>query len=239
MNNKSKFIIGGAVILIIIILYLFLPNFNVDQIIILGNSKFTEEEILQMAQEPLDKNTYLINKRKMEENIIKNPYVENIQIYSQFPDTLVFNVNKRQSLATIKFSGGFIIIDDEGVVLEVKQEMQEIVKPLITGIEVEEVKLGEHIVVTEGIELVSVLDVVSNIRSARLLNNISQIEASDSTNIVLITPQGINVLLGKAENLNEKLLMLNQILIDLHEKQIYTGYVDMRYNSNPVYRKAM
>lgn len=236
---KLKIGIGICALILICTSYFFMPIFYLENIIILGNSKYTEDEVRQMSGEPLEKNTYLINKKKIEENILKNPYVESVSVSSQFPDVLVYNITKRQSLATIKFSGGFIIIDDKGVVLEVKQEMQDIVKPLITGLEVEEVKLGDSIVVSKGAELETILDIISNIRSAKLLNNISQIDATNSSDLLLITPQGINVLLGKAENLNEKLLILNQILIDLHEKHIYSGYVDLRYDANPVYRKVM
>ena len=52
----------------------------------------------------------------------------------------------------------------------------------------------------------------------------------------MITPQGITVLLGEGKDMNQKMRVLNKILIDLFERKIYSGYVDMRYDAYPVYR---
>ena len=101
-----------------------------------------------------------------------------------------------------------------------------------------QVKLGEKLDIENQDIFGLIQSVISNVRSAKLLNNISQIEITGDSEILMTTPQGVNVLLGKGKNLNEKMLILNQILIDLHEKKIYSGYIDMRYDGYPVYRRT-
>lgn len=228
---------GLAFALIIIVLYLFLPVFNVNNIIILGNSKMTKEEIISKSNVDFEKNPYLIDKTSIKNNFKLDPYVESIDVKPKFPDTLIYNIGKRQAVASLKFTGGFIIIDENGIVLESTQEMSNIVKPLINGIEVTEIILGEKLEPKNEEGFALILNIISNIKSAKLLNNISQIEISETKEITMVTPHGIKVLLGNGGDLNEKMLQLNHILIDLYEKKIYSGYVDMRYDSYPVYRK--
>lgn len=238
-SKKNKIILSIILGIIVILgIYFTVPGFYVKNIIVLGNSKIKSEEVFSKLNTVLEKNPFLIDKKSIEEIYMKDPYIESIDIKSKFPRTLIFNIDKRQSVATVKFSGGFLIIDENGTVLESTQEMSNIVKPLINGITVSEVKLGERLNLSKKDVFDLIQDIITNIRSAKLLNNISQIEITDGGEILMITPQGLNVLLGDGENLNEKMLMLNQILIDLYEKKLYTGYIDMRYDGYPVYRRV-
>lgn len=238
--NRLKTIIICSIISLILctILYMSLPVFHVKNIVVLGNSKIKSEEIFTKLNVLLDKNPYLVEKRKIKEIYLNDPYIESIDINSKFPRTLILNINKRMAVATIKFSGGFVIIDENAVVLETTQEMSKTVKPLINGVTVKEVKLGEKLNISNKDIISTINEITDNIRSAKLINNISQIEISKENNIKMITPQGINVLMGNGDNLNEKMLMLNQILINLHERKIYTGTIDMRYDGYPVYRRV-
>lgn len=239
VSNRNKIITGLIIgVLLLSGLYFISPEFHVKNIIVLGNSKIESEEIFSKFNIILEKNPFLVDKSKIKEIYTSDPYIESIEIKSKFPRTLIFNIDKRQAVATIKFSGGFLIIDEKGIVLESTQEMAKIVKPLINGITVSEVKIAEKLKVPDDETFELIQNIIFNIRSAKLLNNISQIEITDNNEILMVTPQGLNVLLGQGDNLNEKMLMLNQILINLFEKKLYTGYIDMRYDGYPVYRRT-
>ena len=240
MDRSKKLILISVIsgLVISFAAYLTLPAFQVSNIIVLGNSKMTPEEIESRLNILLEKNTFLLDKQKIKEAFLSDPYIESVEISSKFPETAIFNIKKRQAVATVKFSGGFLVIDENGAVLESTQELSKIVKPLISGIEVTQVKLGEKLDIENQDIFGLIQSVITNVRSAKLLNNISQIEITADSEILMTTPQGVNVLLGKGENLNEKMLILNQILIDLHEKKIYSGYIDMRYDGYPVYRRT-
>ncbi|WP_028829013.1 cell division protein FtsQ/DivIB [Proteocatella sphenisci] len=238
MNKKIILISVVSGILLLLGIYFTSPYFHVNSIIILGNSKITTEEIESKLNVLLEENTFLTDKKKIKEIYTSDPYIESIEIKSKFPSTLIFNIKKRQAVATVKFSGGFLVIDENAAVLESTQELSKIVKPLISGIEVTQVRLGDKLDIENEDTFNLIHNIITNVRSAKLLNNISQIEISKESEIVMITPQGVNVLLGEGENLNNKMLILNQILIDLHEKKIYSGYIDMRYEGYPVYRRT-
>lgn len=238
-NKKKTVILFVIGFILISLLYLILPIFHVKNIVVLGNSKIKSEEIFNKLNVLIDKNPYFVDKKRIKSIYIGDPYIESLDIKSKFPRTLIFTIEKRQPVATIKFSGGFIIIDENATVLETTQEMSKIMKPLINGVTVKEVKLGSKLNISNKEILDTIKEITDNIRSAKLINNISQIEIDKNHEIKMVTPQGITVMLGKGENLNEKMLMLNQILIDLHEKKLYNGIIDMRYDGYPVYRRIM
>lgn len=233
--SKRNVILAMLVLGIVILGYLFLPFFHTKHIIILGNSSIREGDISRYTQVDLKKNIYLVKRSKIKEDFMSDPYIKNISIQPNFPRTLVFNITERKAVATVKFTGGFAIIDDDATVLETTQDMNRIVKPMISGIEPKDIVIGGPMQVESG-DLALGIDIVSNIKSAKLLSNISLIDISNVKDIQMITPQGIHVLIGEGEELNEKMLILNKILINLFERKIYTGYVDMRFDSYPVYR---
>lgn len=232
--TKRNIFIAGGIVFFLFISYLFLPIFHVKHFVILGNSAIKQEDISKYTQENLNRNIYLLRKKKIQEDFLENPYIKKIEIKPKFPRTLVLYITGRKPVATVKFSGGFAIIDDSGTVLETTQDIMKIVKPMISGIEPKDITIGEQIKSDNNWRLG--ISIVSNVKSAKLLNNISLIDISKVHDIHLITPQGIHVLLGEGKDLNEKMLVLNKILINLFERKIYSGYVDMRYDSYPVYR---
>lgn len=233
--NKKNIFIAITVGLLLVIGYLFLPIFHVKHIVVLGNSSIKENNIPDYTKVNLKKNIFLVKKSKIKEDFLTDPYIENISVKPKFPRTLIFNITERKPIATVKFKGGFAIIDDNTVILETTQDINKIVKPMISGIEPKDIIIGEKMKVEKGdIELG--IEIISNIKSAKLLNNISLIDISDPKDITMITPQGINVLIGEGKNLNETMLILNKILINLFERKIYSGYVDMRFDAYPVYR---
>ncbi len=235
--SKRNIFLGIIAVVLILAGYLFLPVFHAKDIIILGNTDISAEDLPDYTQADFEKNIYLVSKKQIKEDFLQNPYIRSIEVRTQFPRTLILNITERKAVATVKFTGGFAIIDDKGAVLETTQDIARIVKPVIQGIEPTEVVIGKSLDPNGSLELG--IRIIANIQSAKLLNNISLVDISDLENIYMITPHGITVLIGNGEDLNEKMLVLNKILINLFERKIYTGYVDMRFDSYPVYRAEM
>lgn len=234
LNKKNIFIVLLLVI-VSIVLYLFLPIFNVKKIIILGNTSLKPDEIHQYTTQNIKKNTFLVDKKKMELDFLKSPYINTIKIKSKFPNKLIINIIERKAIASIKFSGGFAIVDDSGVVLETTSDILKVKKPIVSGITIKELIVGEELL-NQNDKIKLGMEIISNIKSAKILNNISLVDISNVENIYMVTPQGINVLIGEGKNLNEKMIVLEKILLNLHERGKTSGYVDMRYDSYPVYR---
>ncbi len=233
--TKKHILLAVLLGISIVLGYLFLPYFHAKNIVVLGNSTIRAESLPLYTNVSLKKNVFLIDKKQIKQDFTDNPYIKSVELKAKFPWTLIINITERKAVATVKFAGGFIIIDDKGVVLETTQDINRIVRPTISGITPKDIVVGEVLGV-ESDNLALGIEIISNIKSAKLLQNISLIDISDLKNINLITPQGIHVLIGEGSDLNEKMLVLNKILINLFERNIQWGVVDMRYDADPVYR---
>ena len=233
--TKKNLLIAGLIVILGIVCYLFMPFFYAKNIVVLGNSSIRQESLPLYTSVSLDRNVFLIDRKKIKEDFLENPYIKSIEIKPKFPRILLINITERKAVATVKFAGGFAIIDDKGIVLETTQDTGRIVKPTISGINPKDIVVGE-VMQVENDNLAVGMEIISNIKSAKLLQNISLIDISDLKNISMITPQGIHVLIGEGKDLNEKMLVLNKILINLFERNVQWGVVDMRFDADPVYR---
>ncbi len=237
---KKKYILICTILIVItaIITYIFLPYFYFDKLVLLGETTLDKKEILNLSKIDKDKNIYRINLKKAEENIKKDPYVKDVNIKRKFPKTLTISVKQRFESAIIPVTGGYAVIDEEGVVLKIQTDVSSIQKPIISGIKSVKVQLGEKIPIEDEDQFTTILNMISISQNARLLESISDINLKNLEEIYMTTTTGINVLLGDGYELNNKMLRLNKILVDLHTKGIHKGVIDMRFNSNPVYREG-
>lgn len=238
MRRKSIIIPLILIILFFtaIFIYLFSGKFYARETIFLGQSNFKDSEILSFSEIDLSKNIYLIDIKKARENILKNPYIEDVVIKRKFPETLTFSVKQRIESATVPFLGGYAVIDSNGIVLRILQTQENIKKPLISGVEIDNVKIGEQIHFKDQKKANNFIEIISSASSIDMLINISYIDMEDFENIKMSTNTGIDILVGDMENLSYKLKILNKILIDLQEKAVISGTVDMRYDTDPFYR---
>ncbi len=239
IKNRKKIILAGFVIIVLIFIgYLFLPNFYFSNSIILGETSLSKKEILELSKIDNDKNIYRISINKAEKNILSNPYIKSIKIKRKFPSTLIFSIKQRFEAAIIPVTGGYAIIDEDGFVLKIQTSVATMQKPMISGIKPVKVQLGQKIPLENEEQFSLILSMISVSQNARLLESISDINLKNLNNIYMTTANGISVLLGDGAGLNDKMLRLNKILVDLHTKGIHHGIIDMRYNSNPVYREG-
>ena len=237
--SKKKIIIGIFAFLILTVFgYLFLPYFYFENAIVLGETSLSKKEILELSKIDKDNNIYKISLKAAEGNIKSNPYIKDIKIKRKFPKTLVFSIKQRFESAIIPVTKDYAIIDEEGVVLKIQTDVAAMQKPIISGIKPVKVQLGKKIPIENEEQFTAILSMISVSQNARLLESISDINLKNLENIYMTTSNGITVLLGDGSGLNDKMLRLNKILVDLHTKGIHYGVIDMRYNSNPVYREG-
>jgi cell division protein FtsQ len=206
------------------------------ELTIVGQVKLNKEDILSSGKIEMNKNIYMYNVKDIKENLLQNAYIKDVNIKIKFPNKMIIDLVERVDMCAIPYMGSYVLINEEGIVLKVEEDINNIDNPLLTGIKFKNLKVGEKIKLDDNDFLVKILDLLNSCNNANILSNISEINIDKNKNIKLYTVQGVEVLLGKGENLDYKMLELNKILIDLYTRNISKGIVDMRYNAYPVYR---
>ncbi len=156
------FIILMALLITVVMLFLFLPAFRVREVTIDGNIELTDEQVLEEVG--LQYNAHLMsgvsgnlidilsfNYGKTEEKIRnENPYIADITISIRIPSEVRITVKERRKIAYVSTPDGFIALDRNGTVLELcSGKNTQTVSPVIYGISVESAKLGEKVKVRD------------------------------------------------------------------------------------------
>jgi cell division protein FtsQ len=93
--------------------------FRINRIRIKGNERYTAEEIRVASGVETGDNLLIFNKFKATSNIFgKLPYIDEIRMLKDLPDTLVIEVRETRPVAYITGNGGFWLISPKGKLLE-------------------------------------------------------------------------------------------------------------------------
>ena len=93
--------------------------FRMDHIVVSGNERYSEQEVLDASGLETGGNLYFLNKYDVKETIFAQlPYVEEVRINRKLPDTLLIEVRECKAVAGIESAGGVWLISDAGKLLE-------------------------------------------------------------------------------------------------------------------------
>ena len=93
--------------------------FRIDMIVVEGNERYTEEQIIEAAGVQKEQNLVLLNKYKVKQSIFDTlPYVETVVINRKYPDALILTVTECSASAALTGENGTWLMSDEGKILE-------------------------------------------------------------------------------------------------------------------------
>ena len=155
---KKKIIRGLCFLLFIfficIYIFFFSEKFSVNKIQILGTlHSLTKNEIISMAKIDMTKNIYLLNSNEIKENIEKETYVEKAVVTKKFPREINIFITERTPVASIPIKrGGYVIIDENAKAIKIVQDIKNVKKPILKGIEIKDVKLQDIIQISGSVK---------------------------------------------------------------------------------------
>lgn len=208
-----KIILFIAIIAGIAAFLLVSPVFNINEISVSGNNKIHATEIESLSQLNIEQNIFRFSKETVKNNIKQNAYIDSVEIKRKLPNKIEINVTERTPAYQIKFGNAFAYIDEKGNILEINEE--DLKLPLITGYktQVEDFKAGNMMQ-----EDVTKLDTVNSIirvsKSNEIYDMITSIDiTNDEEYKVEFKGEGKTAYLGDASNINDRILLLKEILL--------------------------
>lgn len=243
--NAKKIIISIVILLFIAlggtIYYLTTPVFNISSIEIYGNEKNSVDTYISLSKINIGTtNIFAVTENSISKNIKENPYVEDVSIERKLPNVLQIHVTERKAAYQIEHTGSYIYLDNQGYILELNEEKQEL--PIIKGFATtkESIQVGQRLVEEDLIKLNTIVKVMNYCKYNTIENKITNIDVTDDTKYIVKFEQDKKIVyLGDASNLSERLSMLKTILKnekdkeieifmngDLNEDDIYIRYVE-------------
>ncbi len=202
-------ILLSIIILIVALIFAFSPALRMSKYVVEGNHQVSEEAIMELVG--IQNGDHLIRSYYGIESRIKRttPYIKDIKISFEYPSTLKVTVVERQKVAYIRTADGYAAIDKDGIVLEFSSDFSAEVHPVLCGVEVNSVVLGQDIGITDNLSYQKMIVILGAVLSAEE-NSLYHSDYSffDNLQEVRILPSGmifITVMLPNGSLLTVKL----------------------------------
>lgn len=236
----AKYLMLIALFITLIVVTMFSPLFNIKSIVITGNNKITQNEIISLSQVQLEENTYKINKYKVKQRIKENAYIEDVTIKRKLPSELQISIVERQVAFMIEYGASFVYIDNQGYILEISENKLEL--PILQGIQTESAQFeaGKRLENEDLQKMNTVLKIMEIAKNNDISNIITRIDIEDEENYkIIFETKEKTAYLGDNSNLNTKILTIKAIL-EKNEGIAGEIFVNMDLNTNyPIFRERV
>jgi len=223
-KKRSKNHIGflGLFLIVSIMCFLLLsPIFAIDTIEVVGNEVATEKYIISSSGILYGENILKMNKFDAIEKINSVPVIESSKIKRQWPNKIIITVTEKEPIAEVKFYGSKLLVAENGDVISVITDNSETNLPILEGITVKDVMVGNSLICDEEEKYKNYLEVLKKLKENDML--IDVVKLSDKDGILVSFAIGHVVFFGDTDNLQYKIELLKGIL----EKEENSAYIDL------------
>jgi cell division protein FtsQ len=203
-----------------------------------GEQILSNDEVIQLAQIPSQTGLFDIELTSIEQNISRNPFVQQVIVKREAPSTLRIYVKERTPLAVLSMNtkGELLLIDQEGVVLPHVTTQAVFDIPVISGIDsASSCVIGKQTVNQNILDALDIL-VTSQQVSNELFHLISEVQLSHGHDIVLFSSDnGVPILFGRGDAA-EKLVKLDAFWKQFIVQEGNTSfqYIDLRFEGQVI-----
>lgn len=236
LKNRFFWLILGMLILILFLCYfLFFSNvFRIKNIEISGNQKTETQTIENLIEK--NKNIFLFNSEKTEENILNNVFqISQVNINKKLPSALKIEIKEREPTAIVCQNECFYI-DNQAIVFEKSEDSQ---MPRINNLNLhQDLKLGDK-VLDEG-KLSQILIIESAFRQD-LGILVNSLELASERRLNVITSREWQAYFDIQKDINWQITELKAILEKEipSEKKGELEYIDLRFEKVYVFPESI
>jgi len=207
-SKKSNTFITLCLVAALIGCLMFSFIFDIKNITVEGNETLDANAIKLQSKLIAGENILKADTEKAKENLLKNPWIDTVQVTRIFPDTIKITVSECKKIAYIKFASNALAIDKTGKILEVIPLANATDFPVFSGITLSDTSPGE-IISSEGNEegINVVYELIRCLSETDLPKEIASIDIDKFHNASMILKNNMTVILGKG-NLEYKVAYL-------------------------------
>lgn len=241
---KNRFFWISIFILMVLggIFYLlfFSEVFQIKKVIITGEEKVSKDDIETVIGSELEqkillfktKNIFLINSKKIKENILNTfPQIGEVKIKREFPATLNLLITERKEVGIFCRDTTCFLLDKEGVIFENVSEETPLLKIQDSNLNLDkEIKTGEKILEKE--ILSPILETETNLRE-NLKIPIKEILIVSQERVNFKTFEDWEIYFNPQEDMNWQLTKLKAVLENEipAEKRKDLEYIELRFGN--------
>ena len=250
---RAAFIAIGALVVVLGVAFAvlsFTNAFAIEQVTVEGVEHLTADEVSELAAIPKDATLLSVDTEAVKQRLLKDAWIQSVQIFRMFPSTLDISVTERTIMAVVEVP----VIDTTGVrnwaissdniwlmpIPDKNSEAGKMISPKIYEdaeqvLHISDVAYGEEPEIgayctNENVNCA--LSIVSGMTTS-LADRVREVKATDTDSTTLVLDNGVEIAFGSAEDIRDKERVCLQLLEE-YEGEI--AYINVRVVDNPMWR---
>ncbi|MCW3491231.1 cell division protein FtsQ/DivIB [Dethiobacter alkaliphilus] len=201
--------------------------FQLEEIIISGNTHTTESEIRDALVVAEGVNIWQLNPARLQEKVAAIPRIAEAEVSRRLPRGLEVDILEKEAMALVPYRDYLLEIGYDGMVLGTTQDPKDYGRPLLTGLGPVELAVGNELL--SGTKLEATAEAMRAMEEEAIA--LSEVNLGDEENVVVVTLDGMTVWLGRGE-FSQKASLLKEIMGQLPVDPA-EGYLDLRVTRAP------
>lgn len=206
------------------------PFFNIKSIKVTGNKMIKKEGIIN-DKAVLGSNIFLLDTNKIKDLVLKNPYIKSATIKRVVPSTLNIQVEERKMFYKIKADSKIYVLNNELYIMEILDDDKNLSLVEIEGLPIENIRIGEKISNNEEVNKI-LYDIATSLIDKNKESIFTSVDVTKKNDISIFT-EGVEIVLGRASELDEKYKKAMEILSS-SKVNVEGGYIDVSVVIQPV-----
>lgn len=226
-QQSVMMIMGLLVTALVVIAVAFSPIFVLRSININGNKYITNEEVCRIASIAVGENLLQLQTDDIKETLLKDLRIEQVTVRRNLPSALDIDVVERIPVAVVKCDYGYLDIGKDGTVLDAHRTLRDMPVPLVTGVELADMFVGDRVADENLSNALQYLDLLDDFTR----QNLSEVGISNPEYVTAYTNGAVQIRIGKLERLDEKADITKSFVAELQIAKYPIEYIDLQYSS--------
>ncbi|WRS27639.1 FtsQ-type POTRA domain-containing protein [Oscillospiraceae bacterium MB08-C2-2] len=198
---------GGAVLSLTVF-------FKVAEISVVGTDKYSSQEIIAASGLKLEENLFRVDTKAVREILMERfPYIEQVYVRRRLPPKVEIEIVQSTPVGAVADGENYVLISKNGKLLERGILFIPVDIPLITGVDVGQVAVGQPLG-EEAAEQMKMLEYLFAAMEESGFKNITNVDLSDRLNMRVVYQDRILLELGSEADLAYKLTFVEAVLRD-------------------------
>lgn len=203
--------------------------FTVENVEVTGVDHLSEQDVIDAARLPADATLLRFGEQRVLGRLGSDPWVADADIERRFPSTLVIEISERVPVALVDTGMTFWFVDTSGRVIAESVPDTATVLPVVRDVPDFTAEPG---LISDSESLKNALQVIAGMGS-EVISTVRVVTAPSAGETALLTAAGVEIMIGEATRLEEKTILVQDILRERGEQVVF---IDVRSVERPISR---
>ncbi len=189
----------------------FILIFRVEAIVVEGDSKYSDKELIEMVPLEPEDNIFFFDSELVEKSILdKFVYIESVEVTRKLPSTIIISVEPAKEKYMIETESGIFILSESLTVLRLAEDGDKYCN--IVGYNPHAMVVGAQLASQEVDRDYMLKLLLEELSNTNMLEKIIEINISDTLNMEFVYDGRITVKLGSDLSMDYKMEMVAKVL---------------------------